>query len=394
MRILFVHEIRGFFGGVEQNVVDAATGLGARGHVCALAYGRESGRETARFDAAFSERFACRELADEASPGAGRLEVAIAAFAPELIYVHKVPAIAPVLAARGRIPVARMVHDHDLVCPRRHKYMLFSGQVCTRPQGLACFADGAFVERAPGAPLGFRWVDIQARLAELPAHDAVDRMLVASRYMRDELVANGVDPARIEVVPPAVELRAAAPEPVGTAPRLLYVGQLVRGKGVDLLIRALALCARPITLTIVGSGNARPALEALVRSLKLDERVTFAGWASRDELAVAYRDARVVVVPSRWPEPFGMVGVEAMARGRPVVASNVGGIPDWLDHGVTGLVAPPQDTLALARALERVALEPDLAETLGARARAAWERRFTMPHLIDRLESALEGVRA
>jgi glycosyltransferase involved in cell wall biosynthesis len=149
-----------------------------------------------------------------------------------------------------------------------------------------------------------------------------------------------------------------APMPLGldrvpstptTPPRdgpVLAVGRLVPEKGFDVLIRAVA--ATGDRLVIVGDGDIRPALESLTRSTDAD--VTFAGSVDPTELARDYAAARLVVVPSR-REGFGMVAAEALAAGRAVVGTRVGGLPDLVTDGVTGTLVAPDDVGALVDAL-------------------------------------------
>jgi glycosyltransferase involved in cell wall biosynthesis len=149
-----------------------------------------------------------------------------------------------------------------------------------------------------------------------------------------------------------------APMPLGldrvpstptTPPRdgpVLAVGRLVPEKGFDVLIRAVA--ATGDRLVIVGDGDIRPALESLTRSTDAD--VTFAGSVDPTELARDYAAARLVAVPSR-REGFGMVAAEALAAGRAVVGTRVGGLPDLVTDGVTGTLVAPDDVGALVDAL-------------------------------------------
>ena len=123
--------------------------------------------------------------------------------------------------------------------------------------------------------------------------------------------------------------------------RLLFVGRLTHLKGVDLFIDALPLVQSrldsPVQATIVGEGPDRPALTRTARHS--DVAVRLVGQRTRDEVRTLMRAADLLVVPSRWPEPFGLVGVEAAAVGLPAVGFAVGGIPEWLDSGVTGELA-------------------------------------------------------
>ena len=109
------------------------------------------------------------------------------------------------------------------------------------------------------------------------------------------------------------------------------------------------------------------------------------------DLGDYYARAKLVAVPSRWPEPFGMIGLEAMHYGRPVVAFRVGGIPDWLEDGATGLLVPEQDVRAFAAALEKLLGDPPLCAQLGAQAQERVRTKFRFENYLDRLEGFLSA---
>ncbi len=385
MRVLFVHEQCGFQGGVEQNVAETALGLKARGHACHLAYLRKTARGPDEFAARFEGVHAVGDA------GEGELARVAAAVGPDVVYYHKWPSLPdrPRLSARRAV---RMIHDHDICCPRSHKYFVWPDRTCHQPAGLRCWADLAFLCRNPAGPLPVGYVDLWAHARERRRNHVLDACLVGSRFMRDELAMNGFPPDRVHIVPPAVRVPGSSP-PVGPAGhRILFVGQVIRGKGVDLLLQALARVDGPWDLDVVGDGNARPGLEAMVRDLGLGDRVRFHGFVASEGLAPLYDAARIVAVPSRWPEPFGMVGLEAMHRGRPVVAFAVGGIPDWCLDGETGLLAPDRDVPALADRIGRLLRDDGLAGRLGARAREVASERFGFEGYLDRLASLLAGA--
>jgi glycosyltransferase involved in cell wall biosynthesis len=380
VRILFVNEKCGYFGGIEQNVADTAAGLRARGAQCFLAFQETTGRQVPEYQANFEE---CVPL--------DPFPQALARVRPDVVYIHKanVRSLGDALAGvYAGVRTLRMVHDHDLCCPRRHKYYAWNGRICRHKADWRCYLDMAFVERSAG-PAKIAFVSIGDKMLEMRRNRQLALLLVGSASMREELIQNGFPPERVEILPPAVRMPLRAMAPIPDENRILYVGQLVRGKGVDLLLRALAHVRSDYELTIVGAGNARTGLDRNVEELGLDGKVRFAGWVNPQELGDYYARAKLVAVPSRWPEPFGMIGLEAMHYGRPVVAFRVGGIPDWLEHGVTGLMAPEQDVRAFAAALDQLLSDRQLCSQLGRQAQERVRTMFCFEKYLDRLEGLL-----
>jgi len=376
VRILFVNEKCGYFGGIEQNVADTAAGLRGRGHVCALAFQESTGRLVEEY----------RNIFDECVPMLPFAK-AVARMRPDVIYIHKAN-----VQALGAMPDGvrrvRMVHDHDLCCPRRHKYYAWHGHICHQPAGWRCYLDLAFLGRGTG-PSKIAFVSIGEKLREMHVNRNLPLLLAGSGSMRSELLQNGFSPNQVSILPPVVRIPERAMSPIPRENRILYVGQLIRGKGVDLLLQALRHVGCDFELTIAGTGNALDRLKGLCAKLGLTGKVRFAGWVNPAELGAFYAAAKLVVVPSRWPEPFGMIGLEAMHYGRPVVAFNAGGISDWLQDGVTGLLAPEQDVKALAAAMERLLRDDELCSRMGRQAQEAVRSKFTFDGYLDSLESLL-----
>ena len=148
----------------------------------------------------------------------------------------------------------------------------------------------------------------------------------------------------------------SATQPPPNETTLLFVGRLVSVKGVDIALRALAELDPVYTLTICGDGEERGTLEALAEHLGVADRVTFRGWVAHDELSNIARRASIQLVPSRY-EPFGIVALEAIAAGCPVVASDTGGLPEAV--GRCGVLVPPDNPDALARGIERARAQRD-----------------------------------
>jgi glycosyltransferase involved in cell wall biosynthesis len=162
---------------------------------------------------------------------------------------------------------------------------------------------------------------------------------------------------------------------------------------VGVLIRA----AREVPsaeFVICGDGWGMNAMRKLAERMGVADRVVFKGWLSAQDLAQELADASVVAVPSLWPEPFGLVGIEAFAAGRPVVASTTGGIGDWLDDGVSGLGVKPADTAALAAALNELLADPQRQAVMGAAGAAQAAARFTPEHHVRALTAAYQAARS
>ena len=374
MRILFINTTCGYVGGVEQNIALVAAGLADRGHTCSFAYLQATGKDPQAFATLFSSAWS---LEKHTFPHI------LAVVRPDIVYIHKFDEIQPIFDALGNIPIVRMFHDHDIYCPRRHKYLTFSRHICTWKAGIACYADLAFLQRKQGA---MTYSPIYPKLRELWRNRALETVVVGSSYMRSELIRNGFPAKTIHVLAPAVSDFPQPPVALHAEDSVLFVGQLVRGKGVDTLVRAVALMRSKVVVHIVGTGNDEHFLYDLTRQLGLAERVVFHGWVAHGDLSGFYDDARIVTVPSRWPEPFGMVGVEAMLRRRPVVASRVGGIPDWLVDGETGTSVPCNDPQALADALDTLVEDTDLAIRMGEAGRKRAMGLFAYGRYMDELE--------
>jgi glycosyltransferase involved in cell wall biosynthesis len=179
--------------------------------------------------------------------------------------------------------------------------------------------------------------------------------------------------------------------------RLLCVGRIDGRKGFDTAIRAVARLEQPVSLDIVGKGDEahHRELRELVASLGVDDRVTFST-AAREELAAVFRAADAFVFPSTWTEPFGLVPLEAMACGTPVLATGVGGSGEFLVDGVNCVRFPPGDDAALADAVRRLAGDAGLRDRI-CRGGLATAADLTVDRLADVLESwhqaAAEGFR-
>lgn len=383
MKLLYVHETLGSLGGAEANVHITATELKKAGWEVGLLHRRRSGKAEPAWDALFSPNI----YADD--PAAALRE-----FAPDILYVHKWDDLAGLerLLAAG-IPAARMVHDHDIYCLRSYKYNVFTRHICRRPASPWCvFPCLAPLKRSRGGRLPFSWQSYFSKLDEIRINRKFDRHFVVTEYMRHELEINGFEHGRIEIFPPVP--RPAPPLQSNFSPRnlLVYAGQIIRGKGVDVMLRALARVQKPFELIILGDGHHKPACEKLALRLGLADRVRFAGFIPQDELRQYYAEATAVLIPSVWPEPIATVGLEVMRFGLPVIAFDAGGISDWLTDGENGRLIPWMDRNRFAAAVDQLLTDKNLARTMGENGRVRVNRDYDFDAYITRLGARLAGL--
>jgi glycosyltransferase involved in cell wall biosynthesis len=380
MNLLFVHDRLGSFGGAEANLFATAAEFRRRGHRLGLWTQQRTGRNEDRWEELFGENI----WLDAVS-----IDAITRRFGAELAYVHKwesLPSTTALLA--GGLPLVRMVHDHDIYCLRSYRYHPLSRRICHRPLGLRCiFPCLAPLKRNHEGALPFRWASYTQKQRELALAKEFHANVVATHYMRDELLLNGFDPKRIEIhspVPPPVEPLTSQFSPRNL---LVFAGQLVRGKGVDILLRALAKVNNRFEAVILGEGGQRADCEKLCRQLGLQERVTFHGFIPAERLRSFYQEATAVLVPSVWPEPMGLVGLEAMRFSLPVVAFDAGGVSEWLRDGENGFLVPWMDVERFAAAIDTLLSDKVLARTMGERGLARVNRDFDFAAYISGLEN-------
>ncbi|PXW35279.1 UNVERIFIED_CONTAM: glycosyltransferase involved in cell wall biosynthesis [Williamsia faeni] len=214
-----------------------------------------------------------------------------------------------------------------------------------------------------------------------------DLVVVLTEYVRNLLVNDyRVDPAIIEVIPPGVDLERfslATDEPSADRPIVLCVRRLERRMGIDVLIDAWGAVRAEIPdaeLLIVGTGTEGAALREQAAGTGCGESVSFAGNASDIELADAYRQATVTVVPTRALEGFGLIALESLAAGRAPIVTDTGGLPDSVRGFDDSLIVPSEDTVAIADRLVR-AIKGERPSAAECRSRAA---EFTWDRCVDR----------
>lgn len=257
------------------------------------------------------------------------------------------------------------VQDHRVFCPGMGK-TLSDGSRCREPLEKAdcsvCLSEEAYRRK------------IEILTAERLEALRGATLVVLSNYMAEEMSAVGF--GDVAVIPPWVEVSPPR-EDMGGA--FVLAGRLVLHKGVLEGWRAWIKAGRPLPLNVIGDGALADNLEG-TKSL---------GWVEHRQCLAEIARARAVLFPSFWQEPFGMLGIEALAQGTPVIAMPSGGMEDWVDAGC--IVVEPGDVHAFRDAISHLAAEPEAARTLGEKGRAMAAERFCRRVLAPRLEAVYQA---
>jgi len=381
VRLLYVHQCFGNLAGAEANALITASELKRRGHSVAILHGPGTGKHEEHWRTIFEPAFPMGH--------AEAVDMALKDFQPDVVYVHKTSDL-PLLErlVQSGFPLVRMVHDHDIYCMRSYKYGYFSRRICERPFGLHClFPCGAFLVRNPAAGLPLKWVSYSDKAKEIALNKRFDRMFVVTPFMRDELLKNGFAREKIRIMPPVPRMGdSSIRAQFSNRNLIIYAGQIIRGKGVDVLLHALAKVRQPFECVILGDGNHKAYCQKLSKELGLEGKVHFKGFVPQEELKNYYREATLVAISSVWPEPIATIGLEVMRYGLPVVAFNAGGVKDWLTDGENGFLVPWMDTAVFAERIDQLLGNKQLAQTMGAKGLALVTAQYDFESYISNLE--------
>jgi glycosyltransferase involved in cell wall biosynthesis len=395
MKILLMTPLWGQFGGKEQYILDCIDGLTRMGHECCLAYGRTSSRPgqtclpsiRQHEIATYSEITSARdELGAEQLSGVLRTE------APDVVFMTDVRNLCLLTVLKNYGGLVPMSHDYQLACMRVSRTTYLRGWTCTHECGYACVLHGCCLQRNPLGK-GIKYRSPFQHRAVLDFYKTLDIHLVASNYVKSRFIRDGFKQDQVRVVGYFTNTQSCSTVAVdGCVPTVTFVGRIDRLKGVDYLMHALAQLSSPYRCSVIGDGEYLPYCKELSKKLGIAGSVSFPGWLARRELAEHLSASSVVVVPSIWPEPFGIVGLEAMMCSKPVVAFDVGGISDWLRDGTNGYLVPLKRVDLLTQRIDALLRDRQKAAKMGAeglrivRTDFSKERHFA--HLLSAFERA------
>ena len=354
--ILYIGKYNGIIGGIERYMQKSAELLRSNGFTVHYCYIENGGRDESAFAAAFT-------TVKKFIPNDELLKTC------DMIILHNIIDVNYL----QYLPADRtffFAHDHNIYCQRHHYYLPIGRINCHRPYN-KFICQLCSLGRNPAPPL--------KEYRKFPA-------LVLSDFMRENLHKNGFE--KVFKLPAFIKTAAAEHEfmPNGIL-RILFLGQLIRGKGADLMLKTLAKLDIPFTCTIAGAGKDQAMIETLIEKFKLCDKVHFTGFVSEPEKLWANCD--VFCFPIRWQEPFGLVGLEAMAHGVPVAAFDLGGVREHLTKACGALI-PEKDIAFAARCLTDFYLHPEMLKVGGDSGVFLAENRHSEEKFIEKFNELYE----
>jgi len=400
MKILFCNDYGSRVGGAENYAIAMAHALARLGHEVAWLVSDAAGIDNALGET--GKVFACkghhnssklarglRELGNFSARSAMRR--AIELFRPDIVHLHCIhhQLSESVLKPLSGVPTVFTAHEYKIVCPISIKLMP-GRRICEDPFGPLCRA-----KRCLSWP---HYAQAMLRL-RLYADDwrNVSAFIAPSRYVERQLRANGI--TRVETLLNCIDPSFAPLPRAVEGDTVLFLGRLTAIKGVECLLKAFndVSARRPSArLVIAGDGPDAGLFKALAAELGLGSAVSITGKVSRDEVARLCATSKLLVAPSIWPEPFGLVALEAMASGMPVVASRAGGLQEVVSDGVTGILVAPNNPAELASGIMHILEDDTLRARMEKSAQKAvpgWSEAAHVAGLTGIYERLIAGTR-
>lgn len=397
MKIIHINEYYRDLGGAERYLFDICNALEEAGHEIVIISSSEktSIRIQGRKEYFVNQSYGLRSSLKVK----GLFEEIIKKENADVIHLHNTQYFISPFIIRYLLkmkPLVKTIHDTRLFCPSfSNKIVPSIDEICNYPMGLQCFKNGCY----PFSPdrNSFLWnlhkfllITYDARITR-----KIDKLLVSSSYMYDELLRNGFSKENIVVIPLYVDKTTAQEIEVkeDIKKTVLYVGKLNSNKGIMQFIESLSLLkTREWFAEIIGEGEMEEGAKVFVKELGLNDRVRFFGLLSKKELNQHFANCDIVVIPSMIPESFGLVGIEAMAFGKPVVSFDVGGTREWLIKEETGYLVRRGDVEGLALSINKLLENKTIARQMGKRGMERVNEKYRKGVHMDRLIKVYEKV--
>ncbi len=289
---------------------------------------------------------------------------------PDVIHIHNLQNPFIISESIRKTPTVRSVHDPRLYCFNNWRILRKDKKICPYPLGIRCVTEGCLWSEL--LRFSFEGRCAIPKYFSYLLHRKIDKLIVESEAMNACVLQNGYKKEQIAFLPNFTKTfnfddvmhrseKYGNPEENS----ILFVGRASFEKGIDYLLEAVARINIPFKLYLVTGGPAMPEVYSKIQQLSLSAKVEVLGILPYEKTRDCYAMADVVVVPSVWIESFCLVGIEAMANAKPIVAFHTGGIPDWLIDGKTGYLAECRNIEDLAHKIEAILQDRIKAKEMG-----------------------------
>lgn len=371
MKILIVNNSATMHGGAEAMIAQLKAGLTKEGHNVRILCGNEKGNGARIADVKF---ITCSEHISPLRPiylfnpfAIVTLRKELKRFRPDIVHLHTISKASPfILPLLRKYPTVLTLHDHSMFDPTRIE------DVPPLMPHRKTFSD-YFISKP-----SLRFYLEKVRFWALRRFAGnVDTVMACSDFYASCARYSRIFP---HIITLHNGINLSDPSPVSSQRNVLFVGRLSEEKGAPVLIEAAALLRKKypdLAVDIVGGGRQMKKLKKKIAKLRLRENVRLLGYKTSAEIAELYRKSSLVAVPSTCPDNLPTVCIEAMAAGRPIVASRIGGLPELVEDGKTGYLVPINDPEALAGSIDKLLSDPRLLQEMGKAGREKAEREFS-----------------
>ena len=341
MNILHINTHSTRKGGAEVYLLDVIQRLSARGHTCHLAYAEDRPEELIS-----SIRIPSIGKTGNFSPldDAHRLSEFIKTREPDLIHLHGLWNLSVIKLCLSAKPCLMTTHDYRWLCPDSKFYWKRPQAECKRKAGWSCAAMTLSKKCLTPNPLrafphlsriiGFKGLLPKMKAVISPSHAAAERVK-----------AEGYDGSRLHRLPYYCGIPCAAtPRPNPNTKRICFIGRIAPYKGLQYFLKALAALPQDVEGWIMGdvTGIKGTQITQDAQSLGCEQRIKLIPWGDQRGVEERLKQVSILIFPSIWPETLGIIGLEAMAQGVPVIGCDIGGVRDWLKHEETGFLCEPK----------------------------------------------------
>lgn len=313
---------------------------------------------------------------------------------PDVAHVHKfsntlTPSVLYGIKKR-EIPIVQTLHDYRTICPNYNLYDFSKFELCEECKGHHYI--NAIKKRCQKSSIliGLN-IALESYLYHLlkTYENTIDLFISPSNFLREKMIEFGVDKNKIICIPNFVNCKNYSPNYFNSN-YILYFGRLEKHKGVKTLIKAMK-DVKDFKLYLIGSGNYRIELDKIVKKDNV-RNVEFFGFVKREQLVKLIKNSLFTVLPSEWYENCPMTILESFALGKPVIGANIGGIPELVNHGSTGLLFETGNVKDLAEKISYLLENRNLVVEMGKNARKKVERNYNEEIHYRKLINAYEYI--